>query len=234
MATLVAPIENKVILHGVSWETYERLLNEHQESRGTRFTYDEGTLEIMVASARHEEPNRDLAELSRLHHIQARATAKRFRAGLFLLFRPRLRVRGERGRRERRSSSGSDHRSRRDQSLPEPFSHLRRLRRSRSLALPPVPRGLLPLGERPLRGDTVQLRPSSSHRRGGHTLRRGKVADAKHAMGAPRSRVGPAAAQKLNRPRSITSGGRSIGPEQRGARYGGVEDNLVDRGIGLY
>ena len=66
MATLVAPIENKVILHGVSWETYERLLNEHQESRGTRFTYDEGTLEIMVASARHEEPNRDLAELVQL------------------------------------------------------------------------------------------------------------------------------------------------------------------------
>ena len=28
----VTPVEQKVILHGVSWETYERLLNEHQES----------------------------------------------------------------------------------------------------------------------------------------------------------------------------------------------------------
>jgi len=32
MATLVTPVEHKVILHGVSWETYERLLSEHQES----------------------------------------------------------------------------------------------------------------------------------------------------------------------------------------------------------
>jgi Uma2 family endonuclease len=56
-------MENKVVLHGVSWETYQRLLNEHQESPGTRFTYDEGTIEIMVRCARHEEPNRDLALL---------------------------------------------------------------------------------------------------------------------------------------------------------------------------
>ena len=42
MATLVTPVEQKVILHGVSWETYERLLNEHQESPGTHFIYDEG------------------------------------------------------------------------------------------------------------------------------------------------------------------------------------------------
>ena len=40
-----------VILHGVSWETYERLLAEHEESSGTHFTYDQGMLEIMVLSA---------------------------------------------------------------------------------------------------------------------------------------------------------------------------------------
>ena len=66
MATLVTPVEHKVILHGVSWETYERLLNEHQESPGTHFIYDEGALEIMVLSRRHEEPNRDLAMLAQL------------------------------------------------------------------------------------------------------------------------------------------------------------------------
>jgi Uma2 family endonuclease len=42
----------------VSWETYERLLSEHQDSPGTHFIYDEGELEIMVLSARHEHPNR--------------------------------------------------------------------------------------------------------------------------------------------------------------------------------
>lgn len=43
-----------VILHGVSWETYERLLMEHEENSSTHFTYDQGTLEIMVLSAEHE------------------------------------------------------------------------------------------------------------------------------------------------------------------------------------
>lgn len=52
-----------VILSGISWETYERLLAEHQESSGTHFTYDQGRLEIMVLSARHEKPNRALALL---------------------------------------------------------------------------------------------------------------------------------------------------------------------------
>jgi Uma2 family endonuclease len=44
----------QVILHGVSWETYARLLIEHEGSSGTRFTYDQGELEIMVLSAKHE------------------------------------------------------------------------------------------------------------------------------------------------------------------------------------
>jgi Uma2 family endonuclease len=43
-----------VILKGISWETYERLLTEHTESSGTHFTYDRGRLEIMVLSAEHE------------------------------------------------------------------------------------------------------------------------------------------------------------------------------------
>jgi len=63
MSTVLTPVEHKVILTGVSWETYERLLAEHQDRTGTRFAYDEGTLEIMVVSARHENPNRMLAML---------------------------------------------------------------------------------------------------------------------------------------------------------------------------
>ncbi len=63
MATVAAPAQQKVILKGVSWETYQRLLAEHQEASGTHFIYDEGDLEIMVLSLRHEEPNRDLAFL---------------------------------------------------------------------------------------------------------------------------------------------------------------------------
>lgn len=52
-----------VVLHGVSWETYERLLAEHQDSSGTHFTYDQGRLEIMVLSGKHEAVKHTLAVL---------------------------------------------------------------------------------------------------------------------------------------------------------------------------
>src|SRR5712692_3950770 len=62
MATTLAPPEQRVILNA-SWETYERLLAEHVDSLGTRFTYDRGLLEIMVVYIGHEDPNRMLALL---------------------------------------------------------------------------------------------------------------------------------------------------------------------------
>jgi Uma2 family endonuclease len=60
---VVSPAEQQVILKGISWETYERLLAEHQEESGIHFTYDSGAREIMVLSARHERANRALAAL---------------------------------------------------------------------------------------------------------------------------------------------------------------------------
>lgn len=44
----------RVILYDVSWETYERLLAEHNGNSSTHFAYDRGRLEIMVLSAQHE------------------------------------------------------------------------------------------------------------------------------------------------------------------------------------
>ncbi len=58
--------EQLVILEDVSWETYERLLAENNPGRGKRFTYDNGTLQIMVLSFRHENPNRQLAAIVEL------------------------------------------------------------------------------------------------------------------------------------------------------------------------
>lgn len=63
MATVVSSPERLVILDNVSWETYERLITEHGERCGTRFTFDEGVLQIMVVSSKHEMPNRTLATL---------------------------------------------------------------------------------------------------------------------------------------------------------------------------
>ncbi len=57
MAAVLNSLEQatqRVTLHNISWETYERLLSEHQEGSSTHFAYDRGTLEIMVLSLRHE------------------------------------------------------------------------------------------------------------------------------------------------------------------------------------
>lgn len=43
----------RVVLHNVSWATYEALVAEI-ENAGTRLTYDEGELEIMTPSGPHE------------------------------------------------------------------------------------------------------------------------------------------------------------------------------------
>lgn len=58
--------ERKVILHNVSWQTYERLLAECQESGSTRFAYDRGVLEIMVLSLKHERLKHIIATLVEL------------------------------------------------------------------------------------------------------------------------------------------------------------------------
>jgi Uma2 family endonuclease len=53
----------RVILRGVSWTTYERLLADFQDSHAAHFTYDQGVLEITVLSAEHEAIKHALALL---------------------------------------------------------------------------------------------------------------------------------------------------------------------------
>ncbi len=52
-----------IILDGISWETYERLVSDCQDSHAAHLSYDRGILEIMVLSFRHETINRTLAHL---------------------------------------------------------------------------------------------------------------------------------------------------------------------------
>ena len=63
MDTVKSPAEGKVILRNVSWETYERLLADHENSSAPRFAYDRGVLEIMSPSPEHEKTNRRLSQL---------------------------------------------------------------------------------------------------------------------------------------------------------------------------
>jgi Uma2 family endonuclease len=44
------------VLHNISWQTFEALLKETGEDRGSRFAYDCGTLEIMTPLYEHENP----------------------------------------------------------------------------------------------------------------------------------------------------------------------------------
>ncbi len=48
--------EQRTVLHNISWETFETLLKETGEDRGSRFAYDGSTLEIMTPLFKHENP----------------------------------------------------------------------------------------------------------------------------------------------------------------------------------
>ncbi|MCX7593698.1 MAG: Uma2 family endonuclease [Fischerella sp.] len=52
-STLIQP-EEIIHLSGISWQTYEALLNELSTNRRLRLTYNHGNLEIMVPSPEHE------------------------------------------------------------------------------------------------------------------------------------------------------------------------------------
>ncbi|MCT7994845.1 Uma2 family endonuclease [Laspinema olomoucense] len=46
----------RILLQNISWETYERLLNEMGDKRNIRLHYDRGLLEIMTPLFEHENP----------------------------------------------------------------------------------------------------------------------------------------------------------------------------------
>ncbi|GCL38645.1 hypothetical protein SR1949_37630 [Sphaerospermopsis reniformis] len=50
------PAEQRTVLYDVSWDTFESLLKDTGENRGSRFAYDCGTLEIMTPLFEHENP----------------------------------------------------------------------------------------------------------------------------------------------------------------------------------
>ena len=53
----------RVVLHGISWETYEHLLADLADRSAPRLTFDQGVLEIMSPTPEHEEYNRTLAAM---------------------------------------------------------------------------------------------------------------------------------------------------------------------------
>lgn len=52
---------HRMVLTGISWATYERLVDDYADRAGPRFTFDRGTLEIMSPTVPHDTMNRHLA-----------------------------------------------------------------------------------------------------------------------------------------------------------------------------
>ena len=57
MSTAHAAPSNSLVLHGIDWRTYARLLRLFDERRSIRLTYDRGNLEITTLSPEHENLN---------------------------------------------------------------------------------------------------------------------------------------------------------------------------------
>lgn len=53
----------RLVLHGVPWNRYEKLLRVLEPARGLRITYDRGTLEIMTISMKHDRAKHLLGRL---------------------------------------------------------------------------------------------------------------------------------------------------------------------------
>ena len=54
MATVIQPVDQPVLMDGVSWQTYEALLADGGDHRQTRMAFDQGVLEIVTPSFEHE------------------------------------------------------------------------------------------------------------------------------------------------------------------------------------
>jgi len=66
MSAVLTPADQRVVLHNVSWETYERILADHINSSSPHFTFDHGELEIMSPSVEHERYVRRLDEVIKI------------------------------------------------------------------------------------------------------------------------------------------------------------------------
>ncbi|MCU1267981.1 MAG: hypothetical protein JWM21_4299 [Acidobacteria bacterium] len=69
MVTVLNPpktVEGRVVLHNISWHTYQRLLEERGDCSTPRLTYDRGELEIMSPGAKHEDVNESIKLLVNL------------------------------------------------------------------------------------------------------------------------------------------------------------------------
>ncbi|WP_343217821.1 Uma2 family endonuclease [Halotia branconii] len=74
----ITPAEQRVILHNISWETFNTILQELGENRSERLAYNEGYLEIMTPLGEHENTNRFIDDLMRILADELNLNLKKF------------------------------------------------------------------------------------------------------------------------------------------------------------
>lgn len=79
MTTVFSPlktmIEERVVLHGISWQTYECLLEDLADRSVPHLTYDRGELEIMSPTALHDRISRAIEALVTLTTLEIEVEA---------------------------------------------------------------------------------------------------------------------------------------------------------------
>jgi Uma2 family endonuclease len=91
MSTVHAQTGERLLLHGVDWRTYSRILRAFGERAAVRLTYDRGALEMMSPLHEHESDGRFLG---RLAITLTEELAQPIKAGGSTTFRRRRRRRG--------------------------------------------------------------------------------------------------------------------------------------------
>ena len=64
MATVIQPVDQPILMDGVSWETYEALLADGGDCRQTHMAFDRGVLEIVTPSYEHEHAGNILTSVA--------------------------------------------------------------------------------------------------------------------------------------------------------------------------
>ncbi len=91
MAVVTVPTPDRLVLAGVDWHTYTRLLHVFAERPSIRLTYDRGDLEIMSPLPEHES---DADMLGRFVVVLTEELALPIKAGRSTTFRRRRLRRG--------------------------------------------------------------------------------------------------------------------------------------------
>ena len=84
-------VNQKLILQGIDWDLYEKILDEFKESNGLHFAYDDGFLEVEVPLAKHEIPIRLLSDLISIICVEKDIDVKNFGS---TTFRKRAKAKG--------------------------------------------------------------------------------------------------------------------------------------------